>query len=360
MKKLSIIILVFSMSFVALAQKKVECDNSTDCISKANGNNFASTKIAYLEKALSYAKKEKINPSDIYLLMARADFSYGELKTTEKYLKNAIKADEKNFWAHAWMAAFYRDKEKDYKKTDEYLTSLFKIFPDDPRVYHERAQNHLYNNLSASATDFEMGFNLMFDEPEKVDDWTKAGLARFHAITYMRMNKKNVADAKVLEILEKGYSLVKNNERLCGELALAYYDNDQMAKAKEMASIAVGLGENNVGRFVLGMDVFYKNIDEYNRDNAAKNLKQGSKYFWNSATAFSYSAAVNDWNHPLINFYAAICGWYYNSVDNPNGWSANVGLIKSRFNSCLQTVVGTKYESHYAPQTRNYLAELNK
>jgi len=359
MKFIYLTLFIVPFTLVVSAQKKGDCTSYADCVDKGVTTNFNSEKLAYFDLAVEFAKKEGVNPSDIYLKIAIANYNnYDQKKTIEKNLKSAIKADEKNFWAHAWMAAFYRDKEEDGKKSTEYLNSLFKIFPDDARIYHERGQNNKYSNPSLALTDFEMGYNLMLDEPAKVDDYTKASLARNYAMSYMRSKNITIADAKVLEILEKGFSVVKSSEKLCGDLALAYFDNEQFDKGKEIARIAVSLGSENVGRFVLGLDVYLEDEKEYNRDRAANQIKS-TKYFWDSAVALSDANRNNEWDHPLINFYYALCQWYYNSVDNPDGWPNYVNTIKREFTTCVSSCYNTKY-AYYGSQASNYLNELSK
>lgn len=342
--------------------QKVNCSNYNDCLSKARNSNFNTQKDQYFELALKYAKKEKINPSVVYVERAAAQINYWtnkkEIKEAEKNLKAAMKADPTNYLAHSWMAYYIRERQKNNTGAADYLTKISKDFPNNPELLFDRGLVHYYGKRYDQANiDLSMALNLSKGNNE-ISAYRKGEISRF--LAFSELNKKNikVRDAETLRILKEGLDAgAGQNEKYLGELALAYYDNDDLNNARKYANEALKLGESNLGRFIIGLEAFEKSQNDYWRDKNANQLKSGQKYFYKPTSDFGYAVGSSAVSHPLILYYAAYSAWHYYSIDAPNNWASQVGLIRDRFNGAIRDGAGTKYQK-YADEAANHLNTL--
>jgi Tfp pilus assembly protein PilF len=249
-------------------------------------------------------------------------------KDAEKDFKSAIKEDEKNIWAYIWLSEVYAYGDKDQKKATDYLTSLLDKFPNDVRIFRERANiNKYYNNLAMANTDYEMAYNLLLDDPSQTDQATAAEIVRWHAELYMRSKKIVLADESVVKILEDGLKTAPDDAKLLGELALAYNDVGKTDKAYEYGRKANAISKSTVGSLFVALDAFKK------------------QDYFNAATLMweADRSQMQMHSHPLVYYYFALIQWDYCTKVAPNQWVNNKGIIKNRLELAVQFGEGTRY-----------------
>jgi tetratricopeptide (TPR) repeat protein len=340
MKKLLMIVTLLLVVTILRAQ---DCLNAEDCLNKGKSSNFESEAFDFYNKALKLAKKEGSNASNIYLYRGIKYYQLytPNLKEAEKDFKAAIKEDEKNIYPYLWLANVYAYGEKDYKKGNDYLTELLKKFPNNPQVLRERANNNkYYNNTSMAATDYEMAYNLIMDDPTLTDARTAAEIVRWHAELYMRSKSQIFADATTLAILESGLKLAPDSAPLLGDLALAYYDNNNSEKAFEMGAKAHAIDKSNVGSLFVAM----------------KALE--TQDYWTAATLMWEADRNVMHSHPLVYFYFASAQWGYCYNVAQNQWANNKEIIRNRLQLAVQYGSGTSY-NWCAEQANQMLATID-
>ncbi len=327
MNKLFVVLLIITCSARTLAQ---DCTNAADCLAKGINSNFESQAFEYLNKALKLSKKEGTNPSEIYFNRGIKFYNKytPDLKEAESDFKNAIKADPKSFWPHMWLASLYGTKQEDYKKANTYLEEVMNKFPNDPRVFYQRAHNHRFHRYDAlAATDFEMAYNLMLDDASLLDENSRADIVRWHAEMYMRGNKIIIADENTVNILEAGYKLVPNNAKVIGDLVLAYYDTDQIQKAEELAPKANEINKSNSGG---SLCIAMKSLENKEYFKAANLMHEAENAMLHS--------------HPMIYYWLAQTKWQHIYNEAKNQWANNKAFIKNRLELTIQYGQGTKYD----------------
>jgi Tfp pilus assembly protein PilF len=339
MNKLIVLLIVFSFPMVSFAQ---ECASAEDCLKKGNGSS-GKTSFEYFDKALKYAKKEGKNLSPFYLERAKKYFHQytPDLKEAEKDFKNAIKEDEKNINAYLWLGYMYSHTEGGYKQANDYLTGVLTKFPNNPLVLRERANNHNYYKQNAlAATDFEMAYNLMRDDPAQLDVWSRADITMGHANAYMLLKNINIADEHVVKILEDGVKHSPDHAKLLGELALAYYDIGNINKAYELGERASSIDEKTVGSLFAAF-----------RALEAKDARRASSLMWSADRA---SARL----HPVVTYYFSVALWDHCYNVGGNQWRDNKGIIKNRLELTIQYGQGTKYND-LAKSAQDMIAAMN-
>lgn len=339
MNKLFITAILILLSFRISAQ---DCTSAKDCLEQGQKYGADKRTYDYYDKALKFAKKEGINPSEIY--QHRGINSYKlytpDYKEAIKDFNSAIKADPKNIWAYVWIANVYAYGDKDYKKANKYLGEVLEKFPNDVRVLRERGNiNKYYNNLNLATTDYEMAYNLVVDDPSQVEAWTAAEIVRWHAELTMQARQMKFADEAIVTILENGLKAAPNDAKLMGELALAYYDIDKKDKAIEFGKKAHAIDENNVGSLFVAME-----------------LHDAGNYYASSALMWKVkNIAIH--GHPLIYYYFSSALWAHIYKTAKNQWESNRGIIKSMLESAVETGSGTKYD-WYAQEAKKMLGSM--
>ena len=326
---------------LAVAQ---DCENSDDCIAKANNASSIKDGIGFLDKALKFGKKEGINLSRIYFLRGVKYYkNYTPMpKEAEREFKSAIKADPKDIWSHLWLSYVYGRIESDYAKCNNYFTEIIQLFPDNPIVLYERGHNHRYHHFNnLAATDMEMAFKLITSDGSKVDETSAANISRWHAEMYMNTVKLSIADDKVVKILEAGFNLAPNNGGLLGDLSLAYFDTDDIEKAKEFGAKANKLAEiNSGGKLIAGIDAY-----------SAKNYYGAASFLIRASEACLH-------RHPLISYYHAVSHWDLSlNSENKSLWGAYKAQIKDNLQFVVNNAPGTKWEV-YVPYSKQMLKAI--
>jgi tetratricopeptide (TPR) repeat protein len=319
-----------------------DCTSAQDCLQKGKNYGYDSKTLEYYDKALKLAKKEGVNPSEIYQFRGINNYNLytPDYKEATKDFNAAIKADPKNLWAYLWLANVYAYGEKDYKKANDYLGEVLNKFPNDVRVFRERANlNKYYNNLNLATTDYEMAYNLVIDDPSSVDAWTAAEIVRWHAELSMRSKNMIFADESIVSILEKGLKAAPNDAKLMGELALAYYDIDQKEKAIALGKKAYSIDQKNVGSLFVAIE-----------------LHDTGDYYGSSALMYEVkNAALHA--HPLIYYYFCSALWAHIYKNAQHLWAANKAQIQSNLEGAVQLGANTKYD-WYAQEAKKMLANI--
>jgi hypothetical protein len=326
--------------------KAQDCTNSEDCIQKADKAFNLKDAIGFLDKALKFGKKEGINLSWIYFKRGTKYYNNYTPMPNEaaKEFKNAIKENPKDIWLYIWLGDTYGQIESDYKKCNDYYTELLQSFPNHPLVYYKRGHNHRYHHFTAlAATDIEMSYKLILEDASNVDETNIANISRWHAEMYMRNAKRSVADDKVVKILEGGYKLSPNDGKLLGDLSLAYFDTDNIEKAKEFGAKANTLEKNNSGgNLIRGIDA-----------HTAKN-------YYGAASSLILASEACLHRHPLISYYHAIAHWDLSlTSENKSLWGSYKAQIKDNLEFVVANAPGTKWEAYasYAKENLDVIAE---
>lgn len=351
-KSICVSTLLFCLSYCLSAQ---DCSSADDCLEKGRNSNFTNQAVEYLTQGIKYAKKEKKNPSQLYFERGKKYYNQSSaFKDAEKDFLQAIKLNPEYYWPYSWLGALYQTKSRDYDKANKWLDGVVEKFPDDPRSYYDRAHNNRYfNHMDLAYVDFENAYNLlilMMDAAEDIDSQTKGNICRWYSIAYLKKNSIYVYDITALEILETGASLAPDSPILLGELALAYYDNDEMTKAREVGLKAVSLdketynSKNVGGNFIVGMDAYNK------------------KQLYDAASYLGYADMNLAHPHPLVYYYLAVASWEYNLSmydTNPNLWNNSVGKITNRLELTVQYGAGNKYQ-YLVDYAKKNLEQLKK
>jgi len=346
---------LLALLFVASGIYAQDCSSADDCLTKGRNNNFTDSSIEQLTQGIKFAKKEKVNAAMLYFERGKKHYNkYTPTKDTESDFLEAIKLDPEYFWAYSWLGAFYQVKMNDYEKANKWFNSVVEKFPENPRSYYDRAHNHRYHNhMDLAFPDFEAAYNLLtllMDGAEDVDSSTKGDICRWYAIAYMKKNGLYVYDAKALEILVAGATMAPESPILLGELALAYYDNDQLQKASEVGYKAVSLDKDTYNSKNVGGNLI-KGLDMYNQ-----------KSLFSAASHCGYADGNLANPHPLVYYYHAITLWEYNLSmfdTNPNLWSGSLSKLKNRLELTIKYGQGTKYQ-YLADAAKKNLEQLNK
>jgi hypothetical protein len=326
--------------------KAQDCTNSEDCIQKADKAFNLKDAIGFLDKALKFGKKEGINLSVLYVRRG-IKYYYNSIpmpKEAEREFRSAIKEDAKNIWPHIWLGYVYSRTQNDYKKSNDHFTQVVQLFPDHPTVLYERGHNHRYHRSDAlAAIDIEKAYGLILADASKVDATLAAQIVRWHAEMYMRSTKLSVADDQVVKILEAGYNLSPNNGELLGDLSLAYFDTDNIEKAKELGAKANTLAENNTGgKLIEGIDA------------------HTAKSYYAAASSLNHASEASLHRHPLISYYHAITHWDHSlNSDNKSLWGSYKAQIKNNLEFVVANAPGTKWEAYasYAKENLSVMAE---
>ncbi len=340
MNKTIVLLIALSLSAPAVAQ---ECSNADECLQKGN-NSSGKTSFEYLDKAIKYAKKEGKNLSTYYFERAKKYYNQytPDLKEAEKDFRSAMKEDENYMPAYLWLGYMYSHTEDGYKKANDYFTDVLAKFPNDPRVLAERAKNHTYYRQDAfAATDYEMAYNLMMDDPGQLDAWTCADITSGHVNSYMRSKNILLADENAVKILEGGIKHSPDHAKLLGELALAYLDIDDVNKAYEFGERANAIDKKTVGSLFVAMKAL-----------EAKEYYKASSLMWDADRASPRS-------HPLVMYYFAVAHWEYCFNVAKNQWENNKGIIKERLQLAVKNGQGTKYDT-YAKSAQEMIIAMNK
>lgn len=335
------ILLILLTAIIATAQLSAQdCTSVEDCLNKTktgSGNVFG-----YYDRALKFAKKEGVNPTNIYF---NRGVSYYKLytpdyKEAEKDFKASIKADPNNVWAYMWLSNVYAYGEKDHQKAVDFLTELIPKFPNDVRIFRERANiNKNFNKLNLATTDYEMAYNLIISDPSIADAWTISEVCRWHAELNKQARNLKFADEEIVTILENGLEAAPDDALLLGELALAYFDIGKEQQAKEFGRKAHAINKSTVGSLFVAIDA---------HDKADYRLASTLMYE-------ARNAAMRQ--HPLINFYFGVCLWAHVFNNAKNSWSANKELIRSNLQAAVSGA-GTQYD-WYAQEAKRQLARID-
>jgi hypothetical protein len=320
-----------------------DCSKAEDCLAQAKKSWTSEAAAPYFEKAIKLAKKESKNLSPY--LLERGIKWYNEytpnLKEAEKDFKAAIKEDEKNISPYLWLGYLYSHSEDGYKKANDYFTETLNKFPNDPRLIKERAHNHrYYNHDQLAATDFEMAYNLMMDDASMLDEETRADIARWHAELYMRGKNIIIADENAVKILEGGYKLAPDHALLLGDLALAYYDTDNVSKAYELGEKANRINKSTVGSLFIAMTAIEQ-----------QEFFLAASVMWEADRALLHP-------HPLVFYYFSSAQWGYCFNVAKDQWANNKAIIKDRLERAVLYGMGTKYEP-YAQHAKEMLASID-
>jgi tetratricopeptide (TPR) repeat protein len=339
MNKLLITTLIILASIRLSAQ---DCTSAKDCLDKGKNYGYDTRALDFYDQALKFAKKEGVNPSEIYQFRGINNYKLytADYKAAAKDFNAAIKADPKNVWAYLWLSNVYAYGDKDYKKANNYLGEVLTKFPGDVRVFRERANmNKYYNNMSMATTDYEMAYNLVVDDPSKIDSWTAAEIVRWHAELTMKSQKLAFANESIVAILENGLKAAPNDAKLMGDLALAYYDIDKKDKALELGKKAHAIDKANVGSLFVAID-----------------LHDRGDYYASSALMYEVkNSAMHP--HPMIHYYFVSALWAHIYKNAQHLWAGNKAQIESHLQAAVSTGSGTKYD-WYAKEATKMLANM--
>lgn len=340
MKKFTLLLFALVAAASLSAQ---DCSSAADCLAKGQATNFESEAFKFYEKGIKLAKKENYNPSTLYFERGVKYYKMytPNYKDAEKDFKASIKADEKNFWPHMWLAEVYAYGDKDKDKSIAYLTSVLEKFPNDPRVFRERANiNYYYNNIPMALADYEMAYNLMIDDHSQIDTWTIGSLTTWYAELYMRQNNLALANDFIVGILEGGAKIAPDNAKLLGELALAYHDVGKKDLAFEYGKKAHDIDKDNVGSLFVAITAF---------DN--KDYREASSLMW-----MVDKVAMHP--HPLVYYYFSNVQWSYCFNVAKNMWANYQAAIKDRFERAARFKKGNAYD-WYIDESARLRATLN-
>lgn len=334
-----IALIIFLNNTPTIAQ---ECSSADDCYQKGMASKFEDQAFKFYEKALKLSKKENYNPSNIHLQIGIKYYKLytPDYKEAESSFKSAIKADEKNLWAYLWLANVYAYGDKDPKKASDYLTELMTKFPSDVRIFRERANiNKNANNFTMATTDYEMAYNLLVDDPSQVDSWTGSEIIRWHASLQMKLRNMQFADESIVEILENGLKVAPEDHLLLGELALAYFDVGNEAKAYEYGEKAHAINKSSVGSMFVA-------------------IKSWEKADYWTSSSLMYEAKNNAMRmHPMIHYYFASTLWGHIYNNAKHLWEANRAQIKWHLESTVTSGAGNKYD-WYSQDAKRLLAAI--
>lgn len=347
--------LLFVLCVISPSQAQ-DCDSANDCLTKGKAKDSKAVAIDYFDKALKYAKKEGINPSIFYFNRGTKYYATaGKEKNALKDFDAAIEADPNYYYAYSWKGALYQLKLKDYEAGKEWFDVVVSKFPEDPRAYYDRAHLHrYYNKMELAFPDFEQAYGLLLSNASGVANMTndeKMNVVRWFALAYLKLNNIYVYDQNTLEILQNGANVVAPTPELLGDLAMAYYDNDNVTKAREYADQASSLDAAKSWERKSCGGEFVRGVKFYNEKN-----------FKSAATALHVAKDNLIQPHPAIHYWFAIGIWeYYVSIFdvNPNLFEANRAQMITNLELAIKYGEGTKYQD-LVESARQNLPALKK
>ncbi|MGV8946836.1 MAG: tetratricopeptide repeat protein [Lutibacter sp.] len=335
------------------------CENYEDCFAKGKTEKEA---IEYFTKAIKFAQKENMNPSRAYFWrgieyykLSKGPESIKENKSAEADFLEALKNDPDYYSIVDYLASFYKVKAKDYAKAIAFMDSQITLKPNNAMAYFDRGNIHRYYNKNDLAlADFKKAYEIMeagTQSPEMSKSY-QGYIPTFYVLLKLKNENTNIHTSETLAILEKANQLAPNNDKILSELALAYFDDGNSAKAIEIAKQALDLQE-----FKKDSDAFKTQIpgaqvilafDAYNRG-----LYDEASY--RSGAADAENARI--FPHPVIAFFRAIISYDRFSRLYPNQWLNYQTLITKRLEKAVELADGTQYQS-MADDAKMYLDKI--
>lgn len=349
-------LLAMTLIFSTSLSQAQDCDGAIDCLEKGKKAFVNSDAINLLNKAIKLAKKEKLDLSEYYYYRGVRYYGMkGEEKKAEKDFDAAIKIDPSWYSPYSWKVDLYQVKFNDYEKSKKWMSEVERIFPDDARVYYDLGHLHRYfRHMNLAFPQFEKAYAAVLSNSTsvaKMSESDKVDAVRWFAVAYLKMNNLFVHDQNSLEILQNGEKVLPTSPEILGDLALAYYDNDNLSKAEEYAQKAAVYDAANV----------------YERKNSGgefmRALKMREEKKAKSASTAMVIARKNMiHSHPAIYYWYAIAVWeecYAIADTNPGWFKTNKMQIIENFKLAIEHGEGTKYQ-YLVKSARESLATLNK
>lgn len=337
------LIILFLLFFIGNGYTQ-KCSSYEDCISKYNGTNNEEDQVSYATKAIKYAKKEGLNPAKAYYsrgisyyYLASNDKKPSEIKKAEVDFLTAIEADPTYYWSYSWLGSVYGNLTKDYNRGIANYNKYINANPKAAFPHRDRASMHrYYGKPDLALKDYKKAYDLMVNKENtlEIDDKKRSKIILDYVDAIQDKNNEVIYTPETLSILESALVFAPTEPYLLGELALAYFDNNQIEKAKEIAILAIGKEKtlksyeykNSGASFVLG----FLNFENEEYSSAARNL------------SVAYTNIKK--SHPAVSFYSAIADHTYYATSATNLWSVNVNKIKKKYQEAITLSEGTKYE----------------
>jgi len=345
----TLIIYSFLSLFILTTQAQ-NCDNYEDCFAKGKAEQNSNNAIDYFSKAVKYANKEKINPSDVYFwrgikyyTLSKGPDSKKENENAEADFLEAAKNDPSNYNIINYLAAFYQLKEKDYPKGIAFMDNQISKDPNNASAYYDRGNIHRYYSKNDLAlADFKKAFEIMEAGTQSIEIYNsaKGHIPVFYALLKLKNENTNIHTTQSTAILEKANQLVPNNDVILSELSLAYLDTGISEKALKTANEALQL-QNYKGY-----------TDSYNtkipgaQTVLAFNAYNSGNYeeaAYRSGTAANESQRI--FRHPAIVFYAAIIKYDRYARLYPDKWKAQEAKIIKDLEEAITLADGTQYQN---------------
>jgi len=346
--KTNTIYMLFIGLFFIFQSNAQDCDNYQDCFSKGLNSNFTSDKKEYFEKALKLAKKEKVNPSRAYFELGvtyykeSSEYNTKPLKEAKKNFEKAIKEEPDYYWPYSWTIAMYQTKYKNYEDALKEADNAIKKFPDGAVAYYDRGHVHRYfNKVDLALADFKKAYDLLIsgqNSHKDFSDKTMGDIPVWYVFMLQKKNGSNIYDSQMLDILKKAKEKTPKSPYLLGELALAYFDNNNFDMANQVTNEAMKLEPTSNPQ------------DSYKTSNSGANFILAFNDFKNKNyknSAFRAGTAFSNRNHPhpVVSYYRALTNFYYATDEgtDPNVWKNNEGLITNGFEIATKELKNTKY-----------------
>ncbi len=339
MKKIIYILLIIS-AFTSIV-KAQDCSSPSDCLQQAQAiKRYDKSILPLLDNGIKMAKKDKAILAQLLTLRGMYLSGYGNKssKDAEKDLKAAIKADGKYYPAHSYLLRLDRKFNLKYEKILKINNEKIAQFPNEALAYYDRAETNAYHNRKSLAfADYEKAYIKLITEPENATQlsWKdKSDICMDYCMAYMKSNNIYVYDEKAMKILESGDKIGSQDPLLLGRLSMAYYDNGDETKAREIGMKNLKYDTDKYYSKNIGLN-FMNGYEAYNQDNT-----KGATNLW------SASKHNGRW-HPLINFYSAMALWGHNAAafdaGNTNLWGNQLGIMIQWLENTVKTAPGTKY-----------------